>query len=282
METGFVRYGDSSDSSKGDSLRDALFGSTARRAVTAITAVVILALLITVIAIAAKLANVNSATVTVVVQPSSTGGAPLLPMLSSSGGSSAGPFITSTPTPPTAAPAPTSTPTPATASSSTGSSSPVVVPVPYAGRFMSYPGNPDRVAAAMPVNLTIGFIADTYITEDTQTLYRQMKADGAEVILISGDLDYIEFPQGWDELITKTLGADYPVLVASGNHDYAVWYDQRTPPSPSLHTRSQRKGSASPPSHVAHSRSLSLCVFGCISTGLSTRRGSSSAGRLRA
>ena len=48
-------------------------------------------------------------------------------------------------------------------------------------------------------------------------------ADGAETIVVSGDLDYIDFAEGWDQLITNTLGASYPMLVTAGNHDEAIW-----------------------------------------------------------
>ena len=188
LEAGFLR--DSSDSNtsrshKSDTVSDALFGTTARKIVTAVSAAIFLVLLIVIVAIASRLAaDSNTTPAPIVVAASSTG-----------------------------MPAP----------GSTGSPSGVIQPVQFAGRFMRYPGQPETSAAAMPVNLTIGFIADTYITEDTMLLYRQMRADGAEVIVVSGDLDYIDFADGWDQLITKTLGASFPMLVSAGNHDYAIW-----------------------------------------------------------
>ena len=93
---------------------------------------------------------------------------------------------------------------------------------PY-GDFLSYSGSPATSPATMPVNFTIGFTADTYVTEETKRLYQMLKNDGAEFIAISGDLDYIDYPEGWDGLITKSLGEDYPMLVTAGNHDHAIW-----------------------------------------------------------
>ena len=113
-----------------------------------------------------------------------------------------------------------------------------ILAVNYTGPFLSYIGSPASTPATMPVNLTIAFTADTYITEDTQRLYGLLKGEGAEFIAISGDLDYIDYPEGWDGLITKSLGDDYPMLVAAGNHDYAIWpqYQQK------LVTRWQKAG----------------------------------------
>ena len=113
-----------------------------------------------------------------------------------------------------------------------------ILPTNYTGAFVQYNGNPSTSPDTMPVNFTIGFTADTYITEDTMRVYQVLRNEGAEFIAISGDLDYIDYPEGWDGLITKTLGDDYPMLVASGNHDYAIWpqYQQK------LITRWQKAG----------------------------------------
>ena len=177
METGngylLAGGGSSSDQSlSASSIKDALWSTRARKAVTICSALTIFVLFIALIAVASK-------------SPSSS----------------------SSP----------STPTYVAPSG--------IYPTQYVQTFMRYPGQPETTAAAMPVNLTIGFIADTMITEDTNKLYRQLVADGAEVIVVSGDLDYIDFADGWDQLITNTLGSSFPMLVAAGNHDEAVWPD---------------------------------------------------------
>ncbi|MCJ1296676.1 hypothetical protein MMC34_008242 [Xylographa carneopallida] len=47
-----------------------------------------------------------------------------------------------------------------------------------------------------------------------------------------------DYPAGWDGLITKTLGDDYPLIAASGNHDYAIWQQYQE----KLVTRWQKAG----------------------------------------
>ncbi|MCJ1296675.1 hypothetical protein MMC34_008241 [Xylographa carneopallida] len=66
-----------------------------------------------------------------------------------------------------------------------------ILPTNYTAGFVNYTGSPSTSPASMPVNLTIGYTADTYITEDTMRIYAMMKAEGASLIAISGDLDYI-------------------------------------------------------------------------------------------
>ena len=98
-----------------------------------------------------------------------------------------------------------------------------ILPSTYIGNFVSYAGSPATTPDTMPINLTVAFTADTYIIDETSRLYRILKAEGAEWIAISGDLDYIDYPDGWDKQITSAVGDSYPMLVASGNHDYAIW-----------------------------------------------------------
>ena len=160
----------SHSSSTGSALKDALWSTTARKAVTLCSAVTIFILFVSLIAVASK---------------SSSSSSPATPGFVAPSGIYATQYL--------------NTP------------------------FLVYPGRPDTVPAAMPVNLTIGFIADTSITEETQRLYQSMYADGADVMVVSGDLDYINFADGWDTLITNSLRVDYPMLVAAGNHDEAIW-----------------------------------------------------------
>lgn len=117
-------------------------------------------------------------------------------------------------------------------SSSGGSSGGVVggfAASPWIGDFQAYYGQPEVVARTPPRNLTIGFIADTALTEDTQALYKILKDDGIELLVVSGDLDYINNPEGWDALLTSQFGDSFPVITAAGNHDYKIWprYQQK-------------------------------------------------------
>ncbi len=45
------------------------------------------------------------------------------------------------------------------------------------------------------------------------------------MVIHSGDFDYSSDPDGWDDLITTELGADYPYFADVGNHDTGEWSD---------------------------------------------------------
>jgi hypothetical protein len=71
--------------------------------------------------------------------------------------------------------------------------------------------------------LIVAFIGDQGLTKNARAVLRMIKAEGADLVLHLGDLDYGDDPSAWDAMITKVLGADFPVFVAAGNHDDR-WY----------------------------------------------------------
>jgi hypothetical protein len=71
--------------------------------------------------------------------------------------------------------------------------------------------------------LTVAFIGDQGLGSKARAVLRLIRAEGADLVLHQGDLDYRNDPNAWDLLITEILGADFPVFASVGNHDKS-WY----------------------------------------------------------
>ena len=80
----------------------------------------------------------------------------------------------------------------------------------------------DSPTAPQPV--TVAFIADQGLGEDARAVLRLIAAEGADLVLHQGDLDYHDDPDAWDDLITDELGADFPYFVSIGNHDVSRFF----------------------------------------------------------
>lgn len=76
---------------------------------------------------------------------------------------------------------------------------------------------------ATPANFKIAFIGDQYLGANPDAVMGLIKAEGAQAVIISGDLDYTDNPAAWEAQINNVLGPDFPVFVAIGNHDVAAW-----------------------------------------------------------
>jgi hypothetical protein len=72
--------------------------------------------------------------------------------------------------------------------------------------------------------VTVAFIADQGLGEDARAVLRLIAAEGADLVLHQGDLDYHDDPDAWDDLITDELGADFPYFVSIGNHDVSRFF----------------------------------------------------------
>ena len=72
--------------------------------------------------------------------------------------------------------------------------------------------------------LTVAFIADQGSSKDAREVLQLIKAEGADLVLHQGDLDYHDDPRSWDDLVTSILGRDFPYFVSVGNHDTEAWH----------------------------------------------------------
>ena len=69
----------------------------------------------------------------------------------------------------------------------------------------------------------VAFLGDQGLTQNSRKVLRIAKDAGAQIVLHAGDLDYVGEPDAWEAMITEELGADFPYLVAVGNHDRDDW-----------------------------------------------------------
>ncbi len=71
--------------------------------------------------------------------------------------------------------------------------------------------------------LTVAFIGDQGITDDSRAVLRLIKQQGADMVLHQGDFDYDHDPDAWDAMINDILGEDFPYFASIGNHDRRAW-----------------------------------------------------------
>ncbi len=74
-----------------------------------------------------------------------------------------------------------------------------------------------------PTNLKIAFIGDQGASKDSKRVLDLIVSEGADAVVHSGDLDYDDDPQGWEEMINDKLGPNFPYFVSIGNHDEKAW-----------------------------------------------------------
>lgn len=79
-------------------------------------------------------------------------------------------------------------------------------------------------AQQTPAGLKVAFTGDQGLGEDPERVLRLVLDEGAEALFVQGDFDYEDDPAAWDEMLTRILGADFPVIALVGNHDEARWY----------------------------------------------------------
>jgi 3',5'-cyclic AMP phosphodiesterase CpdA len=76
----------------------------------------------------------------------------------------------------------------------------------------------------LPRPVTVAFIADQGLGDSARSVLRLIAAEGADLVLHQGDLEYRGDPDAWDDLITDELGADFPYFVSIGNHDVSRYF----------------------------------------------------------
>ena len=82
-------------------------------------------------------------------------------------------------------------------------------------------GDPDSI----PPNFKVAFIGDQGLGRDSRAVLEMIRGEGADMVLHSGDFDYDDDPDGWDQQINETLGEDFPYFASIGNNDVRVWED---------------------------------------------------------
>ena len=76
---------------------------------------------------------------------------------------------------------------------------------------------------APPPNFKIAFIGDQGLGPNAVAVLNLIKQEGAQVVMHSGDLDYVDDPAAWEAQINSVLGSNFPYFVSIGNHDELAW-----------------------------------------------------------
>lgn len=71
--------------------------------------------------------------------------------------------------------------------------------------------------------VTVAFLADGGMTEESRAVLDLIHDEGADVLVHSGDFDYQQDPDEFSAMLNATLGPDFPVVPAIGNHDIYTW-----------------------------------------------------------
>ena len=80
-----------------------------------------------------------------------------------------------------------------------------------------------RSQSQTPANFKIAFIGDQGLGQNAVAVLNLIKLEGAQAVLHSGDLDYVDNPTAWEDQINSVLGPDFPYFVTIGNHDELAW-----------------------------------------------------------
>jgi hypothetical protein len=76
-----------------------------------------------------------------------------------------------------------------------------------------------RAGEPVPPDFTIAFIGDQGLGPDSVAVLALIAAEGADLVIHSGDFDYEDDPAAWDAQIDGVLGPSFPYLASIGNHD---------------------------------------------------------------
>ncbi len=70
-----------------------------------------------------------------------------------------------------------------------------------------------------PVNFKVAFLGDQGLGADSEAVLDLCVSEGADAILILGDLDYNDDPAAWSAQLQDRLGVCFPVFAVVGNHE---------------------------------------------------------------
>ena len=76
---------------------------------------------------------------------------------------------------------------------------------------------------APAADFKIAFIGDQGLGTNAVAVLNLIKAEGAQAVMHSGDIDYTDNPAAWEAQVNNVLGANFPYFVSIGNHDELAW-----------------------------------------------------------
>jgi len=86
-------------------------------------------------------------------------------------------------------------------------------------------GGSGNAGALLPTdaNLKIAFVGDTADGTAWGSVLSLAQAEGAQAVVVEGDMTYDADPPGWWSRTEGVVGTSYPVFLARGNHDDTSW-----------------------------------------------------------
>ncbi len=106
----------------------------------------------------------------------------------------------------------------------------------YIGYYYIFIYEPPATLTVIPPEATdtqdqtrIAFIGDQGYGEPARAVLQLIKDEKTDLVVHSGDFDYTNNPDNWDQQITDILGANFPYIASVGNHDVKFWaeYQQK-------------------------------------------------------
>jgi len=74
-----------------------------------------------------------------------------------------------------------------------------------------------------PPNLKVAFLGGQGFGDNARAVLHLIKTEGAQAVIHQGDLDYDHNPSGWDQMISDSLGLNFPYLVSIGDAESNEW-----------------------------------------------------------
>lgn len=93
------------------------------------------------------------------------------------------------------------------------------------GAGVSGSGGSGNAGALLPTdaNLKIAFVGDTADGTNWGSVLSLVQAEGAQAVVVEGDMTYDADPPGWWSRTEGVIGTSSPVFLARGNHDDSSW-----------------------------------------------------------
>ena len=104
-----------------------------------------------------------------------------------------------------------------------------VAPEPATAELGQAINAPESATLAAPgtvptdANLKVAFVGDTADGSNWKAVADLIKAEGAQAVMVAGDMTYDADPSGWWTATESKFGQTFPVFLARGNHDDSSW-----------------------------------------------------------
>ncbi len=82
----------------------------------------------------------------------------------------------------------------------------------------------DDAGVETPVDFKVAFLGDLGTDKFSIRLLEMIKAEGTDMVLHLGDIDYADDPAGHSRTVDRIFGLDFPYIALIGNHDELMWY----------------------------------------------------------